>query len=59
MFGDDLHVQVRAKTLGGAEASAAGPHPNKTDYAYTAQDRAPAASGQLPTDEEVQGAMLS
>ena len=44
LFGDDLRVRVRAKSLGGAEASAAGPHPNKTDYAHTAQDRAPAAS---------------
>ena len=31
LFGDDLRVRVRAQTLGGAEASAAGPHPNKTD----------------------------
>ena len=44
LFGDDLRVRVGAQTLGGAEASTAGPHPNKTDNAHTAQDRAPAAS---------------
>ena len=43
LFDDDLRVRVRAQTLRGAEASAAGPHPNKIDYAHTAQDRAPAA----------------
>ena len=63
LFGVDLRVRVWAQTLGGAEASAAQPPPNTTDYAHTAQDRAPNAcaggSGQLPTDEEVLGAMLT
>ena len=45
---------VCAQTLGGAEASTAGPHPNKTDYAHTALNRALAASarsGEATPDE--------